>query len=166
MASSLGRDHGFREVSSRASHVSYPKPWKSYSDQLDQLIGRGMVVTDRARALDCLERIGYYRLSGYWFAFRERSEPLCPLDEHGRKPKKVREERIALDAFRAGTTFQNAVDLYVFDKQLRLLVMDALDTAYHWRSGWPARCGTSARFRRCSTAFARPSKTRLPASTT
>ena len=105
----------------------YPKPWSSYADQLDQLIERGMAVTDRARALDYLERIGYYRLSGYWFAFRERSEPLCLLDEHGRKPKKVREERIALDAFRVGTTFQNAVDLYVFDKQLRLLVMDALE---------------------------------------
>lgn len=107
--------------------MSYPKLWKSHSDQLDQLIGRGMIVTDRARAQDYLERIGYYRLSGYWFAFRERSEPLCLLDEHGRKPKEVREERIALDAFRAGTTFQNAVDLYVFDKQLRLLVMDALE---------------------------------------
>ena len=71
--------------------MSYPKSWKSYSDQLDQLIDRGMAVTDRARALDYLERIGYYRLSGYWFAFRERSEPLCLLDEHGRKPKKVRE---------------------------------------------------------------------------
>lgn len=74
-----------------------------------------------------LERIGYYRLSGYWFAFRERSGPLCLLDVHGRKPKKVREERIVFDVFRAGTTFQNAVDLYVFDKQLRMLVMDALE---------------------------------------
>lgn len=107
--------------------MSYLKPWKSYAEQLDQLIGRGLTVTDRERALDYLERIGYYRLSGYWFAFRERSEPLCLLNEDGRKPKKVREERIALDAFRAGTTFQNAVDLYVFDKQLRLLAMDALE---------------------------------------
>ena len=107
--------------------MAYAKPWKSCSEQLDQLIGRGMVVTDRVRAISCLERIGYYRLSGYWFAFRERSGPLCMLDEHVRKPRKVREERIALDAFRAGASFQNAVDLYVFDKQLRLLVMDALE---------------------------------------
>ncbi len=107
--------------------MSYAKPWQSYADQLNQLIDRGMVVTDRDRALDYLKRIGYYRLSGYWFAFRERSAPLCLLDGQGRKPKKVREERIALDLFRAGTTFQNAVDLYVFDKQLRLLVMDALE---------------------------------------
>ncbi|OZI37310.1 abortive phage resistance protein [Bordetella genomosp. 10] len=99
----------------------------SYADQLDQLVERGMVVTDGGRALDCLKRIGYYRLSGYWFAFRERSGPLCMLDEHGRKPKTVREERLVLDTFRAGTTFQDAVDLYVFDKKLRLLVLDALE---------------------------------------
>lgn len=86
-----------------------------------------MIVTDRARALDYLERIGYYRLSGYWFAFRQRSEPVCVLDEHGRKPKKVRVERIVLDGFLANSTFQNAVELYVFDKRLRLLVLDALE---------------------------------------
>ena len=82
--------------------MSYLKPWKSYADQLEQLIGRGMIISDRARALDYLKRIGYYRLSGYWFAFRERSEPLCLLDEHGSKPTKVRIERIALDAFPVG----------------------------------------------------------------
>lgn len=107
--------------------MAYPKPWKSYEEQLDQLVVRGMQITDRERALDYLERIGYYRLSGYWFAFRERSEPLCLLDDHGKKPKKVREERIALDQFKSSATFQNAVDLYVFDKQLRMLVMDALE---------------------------------------
>lgn len=104
--------------------MSYTKPWKSYEDQLEQLISRGMIVTDQVRALDYLERIGYYRLSGYWFAFRKRSE-VSLSDEHNCKSKKARTE--VLDAFRDGTTFQNAVDLYVFDKQLRLLVMDALE---------------------------------------
>jgi hypothetical protein len=47
--------------------MAYDKPWKSYQDQLDQLIQRGMIVTDRAKALHYLERIGYYRLSGYWY---------------------------------------------------------------------------------------------------
>ncbi len=107
--------------------MSYPKPWKSYAEQLDQLMARGMFVADRELVLDYLERIGYYRLSGYWFAFRERSEPACMLDTEGKKPEKVRVERMALDAFRRGTTFQNAVDLYVFDKKLRLLAMDALE---------------------------------------
>ncbi|ODU49879.1 MAG: abortive phage resistance protein [Thiobacillus sp. SCN 63-374] len=107
--------------------MAYPKPWKSYEEQLDQLIGRGMQVTDRALALDYLERIGYYRLSGYWFAFRERSGELVVLDTQGRKPTKVKVETLALDHFKPGATFQNAVDLYVFDKQLRLLVVDALE---------------------------------------
>lgn len=107
--------------------MSYSKPWTSYAEQLDQLIERGMRVEDRARALDYLERIGYYRLSGYWFAFRERSGPVVLLNEHGSKPKKLKVERIPLESFRTGSTFQNAVDLYVFDKQLRLLTMDALE---------------------------------------
>lgn len=86
-----------------------------------------MLVTDRSRALDYLERVGYYRLSGYWYALRERSEPVDSLYEHDKKPGKVRAERMVLDTFRAGASFQNAVDLYVFDKQLRLLVLDALE---------------------------------------
>ncbi|MBI3283566.1 MAG: Abi family protein [Burkholderiales bacterium] len=107
--------------------MAYPKPWQSYETQLGQLITRGMQVTDNERALDYLERIGYYRLSGYWLAFRERSGQLVMLDENGKKPKKLKVETLALDQFKAGATFQNAVDLYVFDKQLRLLVMDALE---------------------------------------
>lgn len=109
--------------------MEYCKPWMSYEDQLDLLIARGLAVTDRPKALDYLQRIGYYRLSGYWFPFRERSGLLVLLDEHGCKPtkKKRQEVTIALDSFRTGATFENAVKLYVFDKQLRLLVMDALE---------------------------------------
>ncbi len=108
--------------------MAYSKPWRSFEEQLAQLEQRGMCVTERARALEHLERIGYYRLSGYWFAMRERSGVCCPLDATTRdKPTKVREESLVLDTFKPGTTFQNAVDLYVFDKKLRLLVLDALE---------------------------------------
>ena len=107
--------------------MRYPKPWKSYSEQLALLQSRGMTVNDTDRALDYLERIGYYRLSGYWFAFRERSGTCCPLSLQGTKPAKIREDKLALDTFKPGTTFQNAVDLYVFDKKLRLLVLDAIE---------------------------------------
>lgn len=107
--------------------MTYSKPWKSYEEQLDQLVSRGMAVGDRSLALDYLERIGYYRLSGYWFAFRERSGPLILFGEDGRKPKKVKVETLLFDQFKPGATFQNAVDLYVFDKQLRLLALDALE---------------------------------------
>ena len=107
--------------------MSYSKPWTSYEEQLDQLVSRGMQVGDRGLALDYLERIGYYRLSGYWFAFRERSGPIVLLGEGGTKPRKIKTDTLLFDQFKAGATFQNAVDLYVFDKQLRLLTMDALE---------------------------------------
>lgn len=108
--------------------MTYSKPWLSISEQLAKLKSRGMEVSDEAKALDYLERIGYYRLSGYWYDFRVRGGAYCPLDsETGGKPKKVRTERPVLDDFKPGTRFQDAVDLYVFDKKLRLLVLDALE---------------------------------------
>lgn len=109
--------------------MRYNKPWLSHHEQLDLLKSRGLAVTDDARALDYLRRIGYYRLSGYWFAFRQRSEPCCawPRRRTGKKGKSVRVEHIALDEFKPGASFQDAVALYVFDKRLRLLVLDALE---------------------------------------
>ncbi|EJI85482.1 Abi family protein [Alishewanella aestuarii B11] len=66
--------------------MPYSKPWLSYNEQLALLESRGLLITDRAAALEYLERIGYYRLSGYWYAFRERSGELVLLD-NGKKPK-------------------------------------------------------------------------------
>lgn len=108
--------------------MPYTKPWMTIADQLAQLSSRGMQVNNEAKATDYLERIGYYRLSGYWYDFRQRGEPYCPLDaETGRKPKKVKVERSVLEEFKPGTRFHDAVDLYVFDKKLRLLALDALE---------------------------------------
>ncbi|MDO4709435.1 MAG: Abi family protein [Pseudomonadota bacterium] len=90
--------------------MSYSKPWLSVAEQLELLEKRGMAVADKTRAQDYLKRIGYYRLSGYWYAFRERD-----------KARQVQ------DSFRPGTRFQDVVNLYVFDKQLRMLTMDALE---------------------------------------
>lgn len=108
--------------------MAYDKPWKSYEEQLDQLMQRGLIVTDRSTALNYLERIGYYRLSGYWIPFRERSGVCCPLfPVNGKKFKRGGTDRLVLDEFKTGASFENAVELYVFDKKLRLLVMDALE---------------------------------------
>ncbi len=106
----------------------YPKPWLSLEDQLAQLKARGMVVEDEVKARYYLDRVGYYRLSGYWFAFRERTG-LCNAWSQGMRPrsKDVKAVRIVLDEFRPGARFEDAVKLYVFDKRLRLLVMDALE---------------------------------------
>lgn len=105
--------------------MSYTKPWMSAVEQLELLASRGLAIGDPAKAIAQLQRIGYYRLSGYWYAFRERSGPCC-MYEPGKRNAKVA-KGLALDRFRAGASFANAVQLYVFDKQLRLLTLDALE---------------------------------------
>jgi len=108
--------------------MTYIKPWMNYLEQLELLESRGLQVTDRPKALEYLKRIGYYRLSGYWYSFRARSGPLVLLDKSGHKPEKSNKvETISLDNFKIGATFENAVNLYVFDKKLRLLTLDALE---------------------------------------
>jgi len=52
--------------------VEQPKSFKTYEEQVDLLIGRGMCVADRERAIEKLRRVNYYRLSGYWYPFRMR----------------------------------------------------------------------------------------------
>jgi abortive infection bacteriophage resistance protein len=108
--------------------VSYPKPWTSTADQLTTLKARGLQVSDETKALEYLGRIGYYRLSGYWFAFRQLSDGICSRWSPAvGKKNKSKPGLLALETFKPGATFQNAVDLYVFDKQLRMLAMDALE---------------------------------------
>ncbi|WP_413866325.1 Abi family protein [Tateyamaria sp.] len=70
-----------------------------------------MVVEDRPKAAEYLQRIGYYRLSAYWHPMRER-DPNSGLVK---------------DAFVRGTTFKEATDLYTFDGRLRLIMLDALE---------------------------------------
>jgi len=95
---------------------TYTRPHLSYEKQLVQLKFRGLQVTDDTAALAYLKRLGYYRLSAYWYPFRKPAAK----DLKGRILSRTNE-------FVAGTTFQQAVELYVFDKKLRMLVMDAIE---------------------------------------
>lgn len=88
-----------------------PKDWKSYKEQIAILQSRGMVIDDMAEAEHCLSRIGYYRLSGYSYPFRQ-------YDKTNKK---------ALDNFKGGTNFSDVVNLYNFDRKLRLLALDAIE---------------------------------------
>jgi abortive infection bacteriophage resistance protein len=106
---------------------AHPKIWKSYEDQLNVLISRGLLIEDKDKALEYLERIGYYRLSGYWYPFREQTGPCMRLTDDFKKPKKPKVELLRYDRFLPDSSFQNAVDLYVFDKKLRLIALDALE---------------------------------------
>lgn len=84
--------------------IPYTKPALSYSQQLDLLISRGLVIPDRPAAEAILSRISYYRFSAYCLPFKNN-----------------------LDQFHEGTTWDTVMGLYEFDRQLRLLVMDALE---------------------------------------
>lgn len=93
------------------------KTWRSMEDQLAVLKERGLWVDDDAAAMNYLRRIGYYRLSGYWY-------PLRVID----KAASERESKVVrLNEFVPGSRFEDVVKLYVFDKKLRLLAMDALE---------------------------------------
>lgn len=94
-----------------------PKQWLSFADQLQQLQVRGLQVDNSDAALAYLERLGYYRLSGYWY-------PLRAVDQVASADQG---KAVRLDTFVPGSRFEDVVRLYVFDKKLRLLALDALE---------------------------------------
>lgn len=93
----------------------FSKPYLPVPAQIALLKARGLTITDDGRATAALERIGYYRLSGYWYPLRTST-----IANPGGA-------RIVQDDFRPGTEFGQIVDLYVFDKKLRLLTLDAIE---------------------------------------
>ncbi|MDQ6967081.1 MAG: Abi family protein [Mariprofundaceae bacterium] len=98
--------------------MSSDKPWKGYDEQLTILKSRGMLVGDEIKASNYLERIGYYRLSGYWYSFRKHEVTSLGNNKLG---------YVRHDDFMENSYFEDAVKLYVFDKKLRLLALDALE---------------------------------------
>ncbi|MCE8018753.1 Abi family protein [Halomonas sp. MCCC 1A11036] len=99
--------------------MAYDRPWKSFEEQAALLQSRGMEVADEAAALEYLERVGYYRLSAYWYPFRVFE--MMNHDRHGRPTTQ------ATDRFVPGSQFVDSVRLYLFDKALRLRLTDALE---------------------------------------
>lgn len=85
---------------------AYAKPPLSTDDLVSRLADRGLVIPDRGRAERYVRHLGYYRLSPYTIPFQVAGT------EH---------------QFRAGVAFDDVLDLYVFDRSLRLLVLDALE---------------------------------------
>lgn len=79
----------------------FSKPALTYEEQLNRFQERGLHVEDRAKALHLLEHISYYRLSAYFYPLLEDAE------NH---------------VFSKDATFQQAFDLYCFDRELRQLV--------------------------------------------
>lgn len=99
----------------------YSKPPTTHSQQVALLQSRGMEIPDVAEAEFYLQHLNYYRLVAYWLPF---------------------EASHASHQFRAGTSFRDVLNLYTFDRELRLLVMDAIERVeISVRSQWAYQMG-------------------------
>lgn len=87
----------------------YAKPALSPADLLAHLHSRGLLCPDPEKALHRLEYIGYYRLLVYMRAL-QRPDP-----------------QTGVAMFIPGTTFDDVLQLYGFDRELRLLCLDAIE---------------------------------------
>lgn len=88
----------------------YSKPWLTLEDQAALLQSRGL--DDAVRHVDDLRRVGYYRLSGYWYPLRSFAS------SSGRRA----------DHFVPGVTFSDVMALYRFDDRLKTAVWTAMCT--------------------------------------
>ncbi|WP_426625271.1 Abi family protein [Leifsonia sp. McL0607] len=96
----------------------YTKPWLSLEKQVGKLHGRGVEIGSYSSARILLQQVGYYRLTGYLYPFRE-SETY--LDDSGRERIRV------LSDYRSGTSLAYAAQLIDYDRKLRMLVLDAVE---------------------------------------
>jgi len=86
--------------------MRFTKPPTTLEQQIHLLETRGMSIPDHNRACHYLAHLNYYRLGAYWLPFEA---------DH------------STHQFKTGTTFEDVLHLYIFDRELRLLVMDAIE---------------------------------------
>lgn len=82
------------------------------AEQIQLLKSRGMAIASDRDAENTLTRLGYYRMSGYFYPLRKTQ----PRGTAGRQ-----------DTFQDGTSLDLVANLYEFDRKLRLLVLDATE---------------------------------------
>lgn len=140
--------------------MRYTKPHRPWDEQVKLLKSRGMLVPDDAAAVAALQRIGYYRLSGYSYPFREMAPARDDAGKSSTKPHR-------LDTFREGTTFDDVVALHDFDDRLRRTLfagLESLEVALRariaYRLGTHSPTGHLDRTSLDATACSRPPRRR------
>lgn len=88
--------------------MKFNKPAISIDEQILRLRNCGMIIDNESMARLYLSNISYYRLRIYCVPFQISNAS-------------------ADDALVEGTSFEEVLSLYVFDRQLRLIVMDAIE---------------------------------------
>ena len=87
--------------------TSFPKPYSSPKQIVQILKSRGMLMEDEHKVESYLLNIGYHRLSAYIFPFYKSPKSNLILKE--------------------GTTFEQVLTLYHFDKKLRILLFNEIE---------------------------------------
>ena len=87
--------------------MKYTKPAYSLEQHLEVLEKRGLLIPDPDKALHYLKYIGYYRLTGYCLPFQAGA-----AGDH---------------SFIESTSFDDVLKLYVFDRELRVHILDAIE---------------------------------------
>ena len=87
--------------------ILFYKTYKSPTDIVTLLKCRGLVITDSQRTEHYIRNIGYYRLSAYLYPFLQ-----TPKEEH---------------RFKVGSSFQDVLHIYCFDKKLRLYLFNEIE---------------------------------------
>lgn len=88
--------------------ITFSKLPRTSAEHINEWQNRGLLVSDVARAEHYLNFISYYRLSAYTIPFQMASVH-------------------ANHQFKPNTCFEDILNLYIFDRELRLLVMDAVE---------------------------------------
>src|SRR5690554_2071088 len=101
--------------------MKYNKPPVSVADQIAKLKNRGLHIADDALATRYLYNISYYRLRAYTYPYQDNATANHP--------------------FVGNISFADIIELYTFDRKLRLLIFDAVEKIevalrtqiiYHW----------------------------------
>lgn len=87
----------------------YLKEHKSFSQQLEILKSRNLIISNEEYLLTKLGHINYYRLSAYFLPFQYRKD----------SPNK--------NKFLPNTTFESIIQLYYFDTELRKIIFEAIE---------------------------------------
>lgn len=84
--------------------MEYDKNLKTIEEQINTLRIKGLIIDDESKLRKYLAHISYYHLSTYFKSFQDSAAN-----------------------FKKNTRFEDILNIYVFDKKLRLLLLDVLE---------------------------------------
>jgi abortive infection bacteriophage resistance protein len=84
---------------------NFTKTHLTYDEQIELLESRGLIISNKALARKKLKHISYYRLSAYFLPFQKEK-----------------------DIFIHDTRFEEILRFYYFDKELRKIIFNAIET--------------------------------------